>query len=259
MKSDARSARHEELAHFLKTRRMRLPPARCGLRALRARRRTPGLRREEVSAIAGISTAYYTWIEQGRIFDISVDVLDGIADALRLSEVEIWHLYTLAGRANPAPRTFDDARTSLAMIDWCADMPAVALTPWLDVVEANPAAPDSFEIERGVNLASWFFAPTGANITSIKGDNITTSLVALLRRNRARDVHNAHFSDLVTRLRCCNATFRTLWDAHVVDVPKLFDVVIEHRRLGRRSFHGTLLCEPIAARWFVLFMVPSPP
>lgn len=98
---DARSSRHTELAAFLTSRRTRLRPESCGLPHFRRRRRTPGLRREEVSALAGISTAYYTWIEQGRMFDVSIEVLKAIAGALQLNEIEAAHLFTLAGKAAP--------------------------------------------------------------------------------------------------------------------------------------------------------------
>lgn len=259
MNSGTRSARHVELAHFLTTRRTRLLPETCGLPAFRARRRTPGLRREDVSAIAGISTAYYTWIEQGRIFDISVEVLSALASALRLNEIETSHLYTLAGKADPGPPACDEARTPLAAIGLVEDAPAFALTPWLDVVEANRAARHFFELKPGMNLASWLFAPTGESIVSIHGNKIAASLVALLRRNRARDVGNEHFGDVVPPLYASSKVFRMLWDAHVVDLPALYDIEIEHRLLGRRCFSGTLLSEPIASRWFVLLMAPSPP
>src|SRR5271165_121992 len=96
---EVRSQRHAELAGFLTSRRTRLLPESCGLPHSLRRRRAPGLRREEVSTLAGISTAYYTWIEQGRTFDVSIEVLDAIAAALQLNEIEAAHLFTLAGKA----------------------------------------------------------------------------------------------------------------------------------------------------------------
>ena len=256
MKARTRSARHEELAHFLSTRRARLTPETCGLATGHARRRTPGLRREDVSAIAGISTAYYTWIEQGREFDISIEVLSAIAGALRLSEAEVSHLFTLAGKADPTPPAFRGTPGSLAAMGLRDDIPACWLTPWLDVVEATAAAWDLLEIERGTNLAAWLFAP-GTNSVSVNvGAAIATLLVALLRRNHGRDPENRSFDEVTIPLCTCSTPFRTLWDSHVVDLPELDDVEVEHRGHGRRSFHGTLFCDPVAARWFVIVLAP---
>lgn len=253
--SQAAQTRHQELGHFLTARRTRLPPDSCGLTAPHARRRTPGLRREEVSAIAGISTAYYTWIEQGRVFDISLDVLDAIAAALRLSATEVAHLFALAGKADPTPAALLESPLLLSAIGLRDDIPACRLTPWLEVVEANTAAWDSLEIERGTNLATWLFARESRSV-SVRGTTLAPFLVALLRRNHGRDVENQRFGDVTGLLCACSTAFRTLWDAHVVELPELDDVELEDRRYGRRSFKGCLFGDPVAARWFVLVLVP---
>src|SRR3954467_1643669 len=88
-------ARREELASFLRTRRERVTPAEVGL-APGVRRRTPGLRREEVAQLAGVGVTWYTWLEQGRPINASVQVLDAIARVLRLGKAECWHLYPRA-------------------------------------------------------------------------------------------------------------------------------------------------------------------
>src|SRR5205814_9449046 len=93
-----------ELGEFLKNRRARLAPAAIGL-PLRARRRTPGLRREEVADLAGVSASWYTWLEQGRDIRVSPEVLLGIARALQLEPAERAHLFRLAGHAPPATET----------------------------------------------------------------------------------------------------------------------------------------------------------
>ena len=256
MKAHTRSARHEALAQFLTTRRTRLLPETCGLASVHARRRTPGLRREDVSAIAGISSAYYTWIEQGREFDISVEVLSAIAGALRLSATEIAHLFTLAGRANPALPEFHGIPGSLTTIGLRNDIPACRLTPWLDVVEATTAARDLLDIDRGTNLAAWLFAPVARSVSVNGSATMATLLVALLRRNHGRDPENRCFDDVTTPLRASSVPFRTLWDAHVVDFPELDDVEVEHGRHGRRTYRGTLFCDPVGARWFVIVLAP---
>ena len=256
MKARTRSARHEELAHFLTSRRTRLSPETCGLVSGHARRRTPGLRREDVSTIAGISSAYYTWIEQGREFDISVEVLSAIAGALRLSETEVSHLFTLAGKADPTPSAFRGTPGWLAAIGLRDDIPACRLTPWLDVIEATVAARDLLEIEPGTNLAAWLFAPGTSCISVNAGAAMATLLVALLRRNHGRDPKNRSFDEVTIPLCACNSLFRALWESHVVDLPEFDDVEVQHRRLGRLAFHGTVLCDPVGSRWFVIVLSP---
>src|SRR2546422_3706372 len=87
--------RRKSLAEFLQTRRSRLSPMEVGLSA-NGRRRTPGLRREEVAQLAGVGVTWYTWLEQGRPINVSVQVLDAVARALALDATERAHLYRLA-------------------------------------------------------------------------------------------------------------------------------------------------------------------
>src|SRR3954467_1056967 len=95
--------RRDELASFLRTRRERVTPDEVGF-APGGRRRTPGLRREEVALLAGVGVTWYTWLEQGRDINVSSQVLDAIATALRFDRQERIHLYRLAGsRSGPAP------------------------------------------------------------------------------------------------------------------------------------------------------------
>src|SRR2546425_1148978 len=89
------------LSDFLKSRRARISPATVGLQK-RPRRRTPGLRREEVADLAGVGLTWYTWLEQGRDIRVSPEVLTGVARALQLEPTERSHLFRLAGHAVPA-------------------------------------------------------------------------------------------------------------------------------------------------------------
>src|SRR5690349_24263039 len=94
------AVRRRELASFLRSRRERISPEQVGLPA-GGRRRTPGLRREEVAQLAGVGVTWYTWLEQGRDINASEQVLDAIAATLHLDPIERSHLYTLAGAAEP--------------------------------------------------------------------------------------------------------------------------------------------------------------
>ena len=99
----AEDSRRRELGAFLRSRRERLTPSATGI-ATGMRRRTPGLRREEVAMIAGVGTTWYTWLEQGRDVRPSVEVLTALCEALRLDAAEKRHLFILAGRQLPERR-----------------------------------------------------------------------------------------------------------------------------------------------------------
>ncbi|TIT20398.1 MAG: helix-turn-helix domain-containing protein, partial [Mesorhizobium sp.] len=135
-------SRRRELGAFLRSRRERLSPGTAGI-ACGARRRTPGLRREEVAMIAGVGTTWYTWLEQGRDVRPSVEVLTALSEALRLDAVEKRHLFILAGRQQPerrlaAPEKVDGAL--LHMLQSLVLQPAYVVGRRWDVLAWNPAA-----------------------------------------------------------------------------------------------------------------------
>src|SRR3954469_1972831 len=118
-------ARRDELAAFLRNRREHVTPADVGI-APGSRRRTPGLRREEVAQLAGVGVTWYTWLEQGRPINASVQVLDAIARVLRLGPSERWHLYRLAELPGvPAPRSTDTVPSEVVAV--------------LDAIDPSPA------------------------------------------------------------------------------------------------------------------------
>jgi transcriptional regulator with XRE-family HTH domain len=240
------------------SRRTRLLPESCGLPHFRRRRRTPGLRREEVSALAGISTAYYTWLEQGRMFDVSIEVLDAIAGALQLNDIEAAHLFTLAGKATPRPPLTMDgvAGWQGAIFEFVRlfnDGPALVLSPWLEVNEANRVAHDMFGLDAGANFAEAFFCNDGP-VTYRNAETLAGALVALLRRNHAQDIENTQFNNTLGGLCERSRMFKALWEGHVVDNPPLFDVEIERTGIVKARFRGVLVSDPIASRQFALLM-----
>ncbi|GHF35003.1 transcriptional regulator [Streptomyces mashuensis] len=108
MTAATKSHRRQELREFLMSRRARVSPAEAGLPDGGPRRRTPGLRREEVAVLAGVGASWYQWLEQGRDITVSPQVLDAVARVLRLSGEERRHLYVLAGLNPPLPRPVDE-------------------------------------------------------------------------------------------------------------------------------------------------------
>src|SRR6202046_3914088 len=137
--------RREELGKFLRARRAQLSPADFGTPA-GSRRRTPGLRREELALLAGVGITWYTWLEQGRQINASAQVLDAVSRTLRLDAAGRWHLYRLA-EATPlrswagAAHIPDSVRAVVRSLD---PLPAVLINSGFDVIEANDAHEDLF-------------------------------------------------------------------------------------------------------------------
>jgi transcriptional regulator with XRE-family HTH domain len=144
--------RRRELAEFLRTRRGRLRPADIGL-APGVRRRTPGLRREEVAQEAGVGVTWYTWLEQGRPIKVSGQVLDAVARALRLDDAEREHLYKLADmplRVTSTP-SLEVSPAVSEVVTTLDPLPAVLVNARWDVLQANQAYEQLF--------AGWHEAP----------------------------------------------------------------------------------------------------
>jgi len=138
--SRAREAeRRRELASFLRTRRERLAPEDVGLPP-GYRRRTPGLRREEVAQLSGVGVTWYTWLEQGRPINASAQVLEAVARTLRLDVSERSHLFTLAGVADQSTRFVESCEPAVRdLVEGMDPYPAVLVGPRYDILAWNRA------------------------------------------------------------------------------------------------------------------------
>jgi len=203
------SDRRHELGMFLRARRERLAPHQVGLPDL-GRRRTPGLRREEVAALAGISTTWYTFLEQGRPARASGEVLHAIADALHLDAAERSHLDVLAahpadsgGRTEPAEYLSAEVAAVPALLE---PSPAYITGSSLDLLAYNRAAAALFapltdHDGRPPNLARWVFTEPVAREVLLDWEIVASGLLARLRANADRHPKSARFTDLVDELR----------------------------------------------------------
>src|SRR5262245_4098334 len=143
--------RHQELAEFLHSRRARLSPEQAGF-SRGTRRRTPGLRREEVALLAGVSPEWYTWLEQGRDINVSVQVLESLARVLQLDDTERTYLFLLALRQPPPVETFSPPTVSPTLqlfLDQLGTTPACVVDARLNVVARNRAHCAVFGIYYG--------------------------------------------------------------------------------------------------------------
>jgi transcriptional regulator with XRE-family HTH domain len=209
------------LGEFLRDRRTKLDAARLGYNG--GRRRTPGLRREEVAQRAGVSTTWYTWLEQGRGGAPSADVLDRLADALALTDTEREHLFLLAQNRSPEVRHHNTDGVSpqlqrvLDAMEHCA---AYIKTPEWDVIAWNRTAQVVF---RGLialpddqrNLLRVVFNPH-AQAAMHNWEGVAQFVVATFRTETARAGVSAHAETLIEELSVASPEFRALWRSHDV-------------------------------------------
>ena len=224
MMNSGRDAGRDELAAFLKSRRARLSPAEVGLPTT-ARRRTPGLRREEVSHLAGVGIAWYTWLEQGREIDVSAHFLDRIARALRLDATERAHLFTLAHNRPPPIAPADSLRVTptLRRMLEAVSGPAYLATASMHVVAWNTALSAVFgdmdDIPAENRNMLWLVFASPSHRAAIP--NWETDARAMLARFRiefGRHRDDPAFLELIERLQHISDEFRHWWPEQDVSV-----------------------------------------
>ncbi|MFC5061670.1 helix-turn-helix transcriptional regulator [Actinomycetospora atypica] len=217
------------LADFLRRRRELLHPADVGLPP-GARRRTPGLRREEVAQLAGVSADYYSRLEQGRGPHPSGPVVGSLARALRLDLDARDHLHHLAGLTPPPRLAGRHIRPGLlSLLDHLTDVPARIGTDLHDALVQNPLADAVFGPRRDGNpVREWFTDPAmRAWVPEEDRPRLSASHVRDLRATHARRAGDADVAALVGDLLERSEEFRTLWERHEVG-PRRFD---------RKRFH----------------------
>jgi transcriptional regulator with XRE-family HTH domain len=233
--------RREELAEFLRQHREQTSPESVGL-SVNGRRRTPGLRREEVSQLAGVGLSWYTWLEQGRDITPSAQVLDALARVLGLDAPERAHLFDLAVVPLPAsagaypteaPEDLD------AVVAGLEPDPAYLLGPRSDVLAWNAAAvrvmgeptaaPDGV-----VNVLWWLFTRPAPGPT---WDDTARNTLARFRTEHARRYDDPRFRALIEALLDASPRFRELWPRHEVLDAQLGTKTIDHPVMGRLVLH----------------------
>jgi transcriptional regulator with XRE-family HTH domain len=215
-----------EVREFLSTRRDRITPDQAGLPAYGGNRRVPGLRREEVAMLAGVSADYYTRLERGDLSGASDSVLASLARALQLDDAETSHLYDLARTANASPGTRRPRKRAEAirpsiqrLIDAITDAPAMIRNNYFDYVAANQLGRALYSpvfAEPAPNSARFAFLNPAAPDFYVDWDKNTQDLVATMRGEAGRNPYDKRLTDLVGELSTRSERFRTLWAAHNV-------------------------------------------
>ncbi|MET0886077.1 MAG: helix-turn-helix transcriptional regulator [Mycetocola sp.] len=231
---------HDDLGAFLTSRRAKLTPQQAGLPDFGGRRRVPGLRREEVALVAGLSAEYYKRIERGNAAGVSDAVLDGISRALQLDEAEHAHLYDLVRAANagahpqrrPQSRKSQVSASMQQTIDAMSTVPVFVQNGRLDAVATNVLGRALFSVmfddaHTPVSAARFVFLDPRAQDFYQDWEANTRQIVAILRAEAGRSPYDRRLSDLVGELSTRSDLFRTLWGSHDVR---------EHRT-GTKSIH----------------------
>ncbi|WP_188195680.1 helix-turn-helix domain-containing protein [Nonomuraea sp. SYSU D8015] len=226
--------RRAELSEFLRSRRARLKPADVGLADYGRRRRVPGLRREELAQVAGVSVSYYTQLEQGNSGNVSVEVLDSIARALQLTETEQAYLAHLAKPtrkrpSKPSPRTQRLRPAIQQLLDTMTDVPAYVNGFRMDILGWNRTAAALFGnwAELPPEERNWgrliYLSPAMRDLF-IDWERKAGAIAGILRMHAGSHPEDPQLASLVGELSVRSEAFRQFWTAHEV----------------RRKSHGVL-------------------
>lgn len=215
-----------EVREFLASRRAKITPQQAGLPAYGGNRRVPGLRREEVAMLAGVSAEYYARLERGNLSGVSESVLEALVRALQLDEAERAHLFDLARAANSTPRTRRPTQQRIRpgvqrLLDAMTDAAAYVRNGRLDIVAANRLgralySPVFDDPTRPVNLARFRFLNPRAHDFYPDWEESAHTTVALLRTEAGRAPYDRTLQNLIGELATRSEDFRTLWAAHNV-------------------------------------------
>jgi transcriptional regulator with XRE-family HTH domain len=235
----------QELASFLRDRREALQPADVGLPA-GSRRRTPGLRREEVAGLANMSAEYYARLEQARGPRPSAPIMEGVADALRLTPAERAYMFGLAGVALPAPsgppRRVRPYVASL--LERMPDTAAIVTAASYDVIAWNPLAEALMGDPRGRNLARRRFLQREEMVLMNGQEDFAEIAVARLRGAAGRYPRDPGIAALLAELRAGSEEFTRIWDTHPVRTPGHRTKTISHPQAGPLRVHCDVLTVP---------------
>jgi transcriptional regulator with XRE-family HTH domain len=242
-------SRRDELRAFLRSRRARLTPADVGLPDDGARRRTPGLRREELASLAGVGVSWYTWLEQGRDIHPSPDVLEALARALRLDAAERATLFALARTELPLPTADADADAFesdhaplIALVQSLHPTPAYLLGPMTRILAWNDAAGALFGSPHHIpeeqrSLLWMLLVDPGGDRDNPGRRGTARNQVARFRAEYAQHAGEPDYERFVEELKANSAWFRQWWGEHQISGTQRGTKTIDHPSLGHLRLH----------------------
>ncbi|MGW4797529.1 helix-turn-helix domain-containing protein [Nonomuraea sp. NPDC004297] len=256
---DDRPDNRAQIRDFLTTRRAKLTPGQVGL-PTSGRRRVPGLRREEVAVLAGVSTEWYTRLEKGHISGISEEVLDAVAQALRLDQDERTYLFDLAHAARRAPSRRTDVQVP-PPVQWLLDSMTMSAAfvrdGRQDIVACNalaravlaPVFDSPVTTRHGrANIARYVFLDPGSQQFFVDWDEAAVVSAALLRAKAGREPHDRALRDLVGELSTLSTEFRGQWAAHDVRIRHDGSKQLWHPQAGDLELTYRSLDLPVSSR-----------
>ncbi|MEK8129640.1 helix-turn-helix transcriptional regulator [Paenibacillus filicis] len=234
--------RRRELADFLQSRRKRLSPQELGLQAGASRRRTPGLRREEVASLSGISIPWYTALEQGRDIQVSEQVLESLVRTLKLSPDERNYLFILANPSLMTKAAEESTPPALqAILDRMGTYPAYVIDKRWNISAWNQMTSTlcgelngSAEIERNILWRVFVMERNKASI--VNWEHVSSRLLAHFRNRYAWHLNDPWYQELISKLHDQSEEFRAGWERHEVAGNSEGDQVIQHPEAGRLAF-----------------------
>ncbi len=224
--------RRRELADFLRTRREKLKPEQVGIMQ-GARRRTPGLRREEVAELAGVGTTWYTWLEQARDIQPSSEVLRRLGQALKLQPAEVRHIFLLAGKSLSIEIGDEKEMVDPSILRFLHDalnVPAVVLGARWDVLAFNKAAEKAFPglLEKPEGQRNWLdlifcWPPSRGRVRN--WETVARRVIAEFRSSLSESLDNPWVLELVDRMKLESVEFAQWWRDH--DVRDNYPAIVE--------------------------------
>jgi transcriptional regulator with XRE-family HTH domain len=242
--------RLEALSAFLKSKRAKIQPQSIGL-PIGTRRRTPGLRREEIAQIAGVSTTWYTWLEQGRDINVSSLVLDSIATALRLNNDERKYLYDLAIEANTNISQQEVLHTKipssleriLKELKYC---PTLITDRHFQIVGWNQAAAHVFLDFEQIpseqrNLIRLVFTRKELRSLAVNWEHFVKGFLAIFRAYYGQYVGDEWYNRFLEEMNDLHPEFQTLWEESQVSMAPEILIEFRHAQAGKMLFNLTSL------------------
>ncbi|MFD6424238.1 helix-turn-helix transcriptional regulator [Streptomyces sp. NPDC060198] len=261
---NGKAHRLAELREFLMSRRARVTPALAGLPDGGARRRTPGLRREEVAVLAGVGVSWYQWLEQGRDITVSPQVLDSVGRVLRLTSAERRHLYVLAGLNPPAPEV-DPADADMCdglrrLIDAWMPFPAHIMDRYWNVVLYNDAASLVLGLRPGIvqNCLITFFTDDVYRSRATTWEQIAPQVVAQFRAGCSENPEDEGFQAVVAEAKEASPEFAALWEQRDIAPGGQMRKELEHPTAGTLQVESTQLRVPARPDLAIVLHTPLP-
>lgn len=245
--SPDRAGSRADIRDFLATRRAKLTPEQVGLPSS-GRRRVPGLRREEVAVLAGVSTEWYTRLEKGHVSGVSEEVLHAVAQALNLDEDERTYLFDLARATRPATRALRRRKEVEVppSVQWMLDsmtmssafvrdgrMNVIASNTLFRALHAPMFDSDTTDRHGRPNIARYIFLDSSSEDFFVDWEAAAVLTVALLRAEAGREPHDRALRELVGDLSTLSPEFRTQWAAHDVRIHHSGTKKLQHPEVGR--------------------------